>query len=232
MNILGENLMLTKENKYLSKLPFVLKTVFTVLLGIAFSILTYKVYLSCNGYNLMFVYRETLVSCFFAFLFLNVYIDYKVLYNFMFKHRYAIALILFVCLVAAKINLSSIGMYDVYVQPGSGSEFVEPIFGKPQAIRSDEWAVSTPRALTYQYCKGEKYNDIIMAAQTPNLQASGVLLSPAILAQPLYVGYLFLDVEYAVSFYWCGLFILTLMGSLELFYIISNKKPLYVVEWK
>ena len=47
-----------------------------------------------------------------------------------------------------RVNFSSIGMFDNYVQPGQGSEFVTPVYGETHSIRSDEWAVSTPRYLT------------------------------------------------------------------------------------
>ena len=214
---------------HLSKLPVFAKIIATVIVSLFFSFITYIVWSVCGRLNSMFFYRETLVILACAFLLLNIHIDYKWLYGFIFKHRYVLGFVLFVVLVAAKINLSSIGMYDAYIQPGSGSEFVEPIFGRSQPIRSDEWAVSTPRALTYQYCAGEKYNDIIMATQTPNLQASGIMLSPAMLAKPFYLGYLFLPIEYAVSFQWCSLFIVTLLASIELFNILSNKTPLFAV---
>lgn len=215
-----------KENQYISKLPKTFKILFTIIIAFIFTLLSRAVYQSCGELNFMLLYREILVLIFTAFALANIYINYKVFYSFIFKHRYAISAILFVVLVIAKINFSSIGMYDFYVQPGSGSEFVEPVFGHSQAIRSDEWAVSTPRILTYQYCYGEKYNDVVMASQTPNLQASGVLLSLAILAVPTKIGYLFLSAEYAVSFQWCSLFIITILAAIELFNILSDKKPL------
>lgn len=213
-----------------SKINNTVKFVLTFLIGMFFALASYKVYLSCAGnIGLMFCYREAFVGMFCVFALANVFIDYKVLYNFIFKYRYALAFIAFIVLVAAKINFSSIAMYNSYIQPGSGSEFINPIFGQPQPIRSDEWAVSTPRSLTYQYCAGEKYNDLIMATATNNLQASGILLSPAMLARPVSIGFLFLGPEYAVSFQWCATLMVTLLGAIELFYIVSNKKPLLAV---
>lgn len=221
--------MSIKQSKCLSKFSIAIKVSISIVVGVALCLLTNKVYLSCGGLNSLFFYREALVLFACSFVVINIYIDYKVLYKFLFKYRYAIAFLVFIILVVSKINFSSVGLYDAYVQPGSGSEFVNPIFGHSQPVRSDEWAISTPRALTYQYCVGEKYNDIIMATATPNLQASGIMLSPAMLAKPFYLGYLFLPAEYAVSFYWCSLFIVTALASVELFYIISNKNKLFAV---
>ncbi len=221
--------MSIKQIKYLSTLPKTIKVLVSVVVGMILCVLTYKNYLSCGGLNALFVYREALVLLACGFILINAYINYKTLYSFVFRYRYALAFFAFIILVASKINFSSIGLYDSYIQPGSGSEFVNPIFGHSQPVRSDEWAVSTPRALTYQYCAGEKYNDIIMAIQTPNLQASGIMLSPAMLAKPFCWGYLFLPVEYAVSFNWCSLLFVSLLAAVELFNIISNKNKLFSV---
>ena len=49
-------------------------------------------------------------------------------------------------------------MFDNYVQPGQGSEFVTPVYGETHSI-SDEWAVSTPEYLTAKY--GRAVNIII-----------------------------------------------------------------------
>ena len=218
--------MSIKQNQYFLKMPIVFKLILTILLGVAFFVLTYRVHLSCAQSNLMFIYREGLVCAFFAFLLLNVYIDYKKLYDFIFKYRYPIALTVFICLVAAKINLSSISLFDSYVQPGTGSEFVEPVFGQGRPIRSDEWAVSTPKSLTYQYCVGEKYNDIIMASQTLNIKTTGVAVSLSMVTKPFNVGFLFLPPEYAVSFYWCSLFITGILAGIEFFLIITKENRL------
>ena len=216
-------------NKCSSLVPIWAKVVLTVFFSLFLLLFSFKLYEICGARFHMFLHREALVLLLFAFILLNIFIDIKYLYSQIFKYRYLLAAVVLVLLVLAKINFSSIGIFNYYVQPSSGSDFTTPIFGTPRAIRSDEWAVSTPRALTYQFCKGEKYNDIIMATETPNLSTTGVSPTLAILGNIYRIGYLFLDADYAVSFYWCASFIVGFMASIELCYIITCKNKLISV---
>lgn len=174
----------------------------------------------------MLAYRLAFVSAFFAFLSLHIYIQIEKLYGFIFKYRILLAVIIFAVLVVAKINFSNIGAWDYHVQAGEGSEFVTPIFGIPRTIRSDEWGVSLPRTLSYQFCEGEKYNDIFMGALTPNLSTSRLYPSLSALATPFYWGYYLFGMEYGLSFYWCGMVLFTLLSANELLLIVSNQKKL------
>lgn len=97
----------------------------------------------------------------------------KKLCEFIFDKRFYLAVAMFLLLVVMRVNFSSIGMFDNYVQPGQGSEFVTPVYGEAHAIRSDEWAVSTPRYLTAKYTDYGKYNYIIMGKQTENIAQTG-----------------------------------------------------------
>lgn len=210
-------------------IPLAVKVIASIVLMIVFVLGSIKLYNICAPRNMLFLYREALMTAAFAFAMLNVFIRVDVLYSFIFKYRYAIGVLLIGVLVLAKINFSSIAMLDKYVQPGMGSEFISPIFGDERAIRSDEWAVSTPRALTYQYCAGEKYNDIIMATQTPNISASNISASLAILVKPFHIGYLFLNVEYASSLYWCSALVFSYLFVMEAFLVFTKNKPLMSV---
>lgn len=186
----------------------------------------YKVYAATWARPHMLVYRIVFITIFFAFLGLHIYLPIRKLYDFIFRHRFLITAIAFVLLVAAKINLSNISVWNYFVQPGEGSDFLGPIFGTSRAIRSDEWAVSLPRTLSYQFCAGEKYNDIIMGTLTPNLATSHLYPSLSALATPFHWGYYFLGMEYGLSFYWCGILLFTLLASNEFFLIISGRKRL------
>lgn len=85
-------------------------------------------------------------------------------------------------------------MFDNYVQPGQGSEFVTPVYGETHSIRSDEWAVSTPRYLTAKYTDYGKYNYIIMGKQTENIAQTGLYKSYSALAKPQTWGYYLLEI--------------------------------------
>ena len=59
--------MSIKQNQYFLKMPIVFKLILTILLGVAFFVLTYRVHLSCAQSNLMFIYREGLVCALYYF---------------------------------------------------------------------------------------------------------------------------------------------------------------------
>jgi len=197
----------------------------TALFACGFLFFGYIVYVKTQYRPQMLAYRLGLIGAVYSFALLNVWISPKKLYDFIFKYRIAISIAVFSVLILLKINFSSIGMFNSYVQPNSGNYFSSPIFGTARSIRSDEWAISTPRALTFQYCKTSKTNNIIMGAETPNLIASGIQLSLSMLSRPLKIGY-FVSSDFGLSFYWCGTLLLSIIAGIEFFMIISNGKKL------
>lgn len=214
---------LRREERRRKKL---VQSVLTVLLMLVYLAGVFVVYRATATRPHMLMYRLAIVTVVAAFAAMHIFVDIKKIYNFIFQHRFLLAAIAFVILVLAKINFSNIANWNAYVQPGEGSDFITPVFGKARSIRSDEWAVSTPRAFTYQYCAGEKYNSIIMGTLTPNQVTSHISLSLSALATPFYWGYLFLDAEHGLSFYWCGYLLVMLLASNEFFLIITDRKKL------
>ena len=76
-------------------------------------------------------------------------------------------------------------MWDFYIEPGKGSQYIHPIFGNPRAIRSDEWMVNVPRMMSGYFASNYgKYNDIVMAAKFSNLSSSGFFRDYGALAVP------------------------------------------------
>lgn len=76
----------------------------------------------------LFLNRIMLILFFFAFLILHIFIDYKKIYDFIFRHRVALTILLILFFVINKYHFSSITQFDGFVQPGTGSEYIEPIF--------------------------------------------------------------------------------------------------------
>ena len=181
---------------------------------------------SLTEFSMMSVYRTAFLFCILFFISIHFILKIPVLYDNIFRYRYVIAVLVFLLLVAFKINFSSVGMYDQYIQPGYGSEFTTPVFGKPRGIRSDEWVVGTPVQLAAQYGNEPygRYNDIVRGTETENMPF-GMNINLAALAFPLNVFYL-LGVEYGVSARWVGVLIITIMVTFELMYIISRKNRL------
>jgi len=180
-------------------------------------------------FSAMSIYRICFLFVFFAFLMIHFIVNISVLYNVIFRYRYVIAGLIFVLLVANKINFSSVGMFNNNIQPNYNSEFSTPIFGTPRAIRSDEWVVSTPNRLSAQYPPSPYglYNDIARGAETENVPLRAYV-GYATLANPLNFG-LLLGPEYGESVWWCGTLILAFMISLEMMYIVSKKNRVLAV---
>lgn len=174
----------------------------------------------------MFLHRITLLILLAAFLGLHCFIDIKKLYQWIFQKRVWIALGLFVFLVWNKYNFSSIGQFDLYVQQGEGSEYIEPVVGKSRAIRSDEWMLSVPRFLSAEYSDYGKYNELVRAEKTTNLSASGLYRSYSSLAQPADWGFYLFGSEYGLAFRWCFKMVFGFLFSYELCLILSRRKKL------
>ena len=181
---------------------------------------------SLTSFSMMSVYRIVLLFCILFFILIHFIVKVPVLYDNIFKYRYVIAVLVFLTLVAGKINFSSVGMYDYIIQPGQGSEFTTPIFGRPGEIRSDEWIIATPIKLAAQYDPDPygRYNYIVRGTETENMPF-GMNINISALAFPLNLFFL-LGAEYGISAQWVGTLIISFMVTFELMYIISGKKRL------
>ncbi|MCL2424859.1 MAG: YfhO family protein [Oscillospiraceae bacterium] len=180
-----------------------------------------------ESYTLRSMYRSIFVFFPILFFIIHFIVNIRVFYNFLFKYRYAFAVILFLLLVIGRVHFSSVGMYAFHIQPGYGTELTMPIFGNPNAIRSDEWAVTTPIQLAAQHGPEPygRYNFIARGAATENMPF-GLTFNLATLAFPLSIFYL-IGVEYGFSARWVGMLIMTFMVTFEFMYIISGKKRLF-----
>jgi hypothetical protein len=171
-------------------------------------------------------YRIASVLLLFTFICLNIWCPLRKLYDFIFKYRLAIVVVLFVLLVANGIHYSSVGMYDTYVQTGMGSGYNEPIWGQAQGIRSDEWLVSLPRRLAVAFAGAGDTNYIPMAMEMGNLTSTGIELGWGALAKPYEWGYLTGNSEFGISFYWNFLLLFTVFFSFEMCLILTKGKKL------
>ena len=174
----------------------------------------------------MLFHRVTLVVLLFVFLGLHCFVDIKKMYDWIFRKRVWIAIGFFVFMVLNKYNYSSMEQWDVYVQPGEGSQYAESVFGEPRAIRSDEWMVSLPRLMSGEFSDYGKYNEIVRATKSSNLSASGLYCNYSALAQPANWGFYLFGTEYGVSFLWNFNMIFGFLFSFELCYILSKNNRL------
>lgn len=163
------------------------------------------------------------------FISLHIFFDYKKIWNFMYRKRYLIGIILFCYIVFMGYNGSSIYAYNEVIEPAYSVEDSVPILGNYRSIRSDEYLVDTPALLSqYNHNKNfETVNDALMARETtvymfPQLPTKNI----SILTNPRLVGFLFLDVEQAYSFYWYLPYFMLFFGLFELFMILTKKNKM------
>lgn len=158
----------------------------------------------------------------------NIFYDYKKIWNFIFKYRYIIGILLFALLVACGVHTSSSGIYDSVIQPNHSNDLSKPFWGQIRPIRSDEFLAMTPAELS-QALLGE-FNDI-----NPNIMGgnTSVLLFPkcatlsiSVLANPYLLGFLFLDVVRGFSFYSLLQYFLAFFAVFEFLLILTKNNKI------
>lgn len=158
----------------------------------------------------------------YAFVGSCIAFDRRAIFDFIFKHRWQVALGVFALLVLMKINFSSVGAYDYFVQHDLRTDTTLPIFGIPRSIRSDEWLVYVPRVFTSDFEGFGKFNYILRATENYSISANGLKLGLSALCSPMTWGYYLFGAEYGLSFYWSFLMVMSFMASYEFSLIITR----------
>lgn len=156
-----------------------------------------------GGFALLFFYKERTIA-------------------FLYKYRFLIAGLIFVFSVCIQLHGSSLGIWETFLY----GDIHDTLIGLARAIRSDEWAVTTPQVLS-QYFNGsgfEYYSDLLRGITTEVFLVCGLpVMDIAIIFRPFMIGYLFLPAGFGLSFYWCGRTICLLLCSFEFGMVITNK---------
>lgn len=144
--------------------------------------------------------------------------------SFVFKHRFLLCAIVLAILVGFGISGSSIGMWSAY----TGEDQSGLLAGIPRAIRSDEWLVSTPMALSqYEDTTGpfQYFSNVVRGTSTDVFLEYGLpVLDIVEVFRPFHWGYLFLPPAQGLSFYWCGRLIALFIISFEFGRLITEDK--------
>lgn len=152
--------------------------------------------------------------------------------NYIYKYRYICFVFIILYLLIMNYNTSNINAYDSYIQPNLSNEKYQPIFGKTQSIRSDEWGVSTPTKISQSIntINFSKTNDILMG------KSNIVSLYPKLatktyfnVASPSLIGYLLLPVDRGLSFDNFFEWVLLIFVTFDFCMIITNNKKKYSV---
>lgn len=173
----------------------------------------------------MFWLRFELLLAVFLFVALHAVLDVRNMYRFIFKYRWLFGIVVITFMTVNQLHGDSIYMYDTYVQQGSGSEMIEPLFGRARAIRSDEWLVNTSRILSSRFLENPyaAYNDVIRATNTINPTYVGFA---SIGHDFLSIFYRFFGIAYGFCFVWNARIVLSFLFTFELFLIITKQKKL------
>lgn len=164
------------------------------------------------------------------FMLLHLIVPIKKIYDFIYDKRFVLALVVFIYIVFMGYSGSSIGVYQYAIQPEDNSLYYTPILGNARPIRSDEWNVNTPIAVSQAIDEDSQfayYNDNLRGVLTEMFSvASSPVADILILAKPFFVGFLLFGAEHGLAFLWYGKVIALMLISFELCMLISNKKKL------
>ena len=212
--------IMTENKKLIFKLGIAF--ILCIAVSIALEIAIFK-----NMYQNMTFDRCLIISCVLYFISIHFIIPLKKLYDFIYRKRYIIAVILLLAIVILGYSGSSINMYDIYIA-SDGSDNTE-VLGKSRSIRSDEWAVNTPLSFS-QNMDNDKilpYNSSIVRGTDTDMFT--VIHAPVLdivtIGKPFTIGYLFGN-TIGLSFWWYGRLIALMLVSFEFCMIITNKKKL------
>lgn len=142
----------------------------------------------------------------------------------LFPHRWSLGLLIFILVVILKLSGSSIGMWDVYV-PDASSADNGVLLGVNRPIRSDEWCIFTPMALSQYHSGFNVKNSILRGGETDVFMIYGQPVRDwSIIFRPFQIGYLFMDPGKGLAFYWYGKLIALLLISFEFGMLLTKGK--------
>ena len=143
---------------------------------------------------------------------------------FLYKYRYAIAIILFIVCVVFEINGSSIGQWNVFVRTGMQDN---ELFGKSRRGRADEWATFTPMMFSQKFDGFHWFSNILCGGNTDVFLIYALpVLNIMQIFRPFQIGFLFLSVSRGLSFFWISRIIFLFLISFEFGMLVSNKNKM------
>lgn len=147
--------------------------------------------------------------------------------EFVYHWRFLLAAAVLALCVIFDISGSSIHMWSEYLDSSSDGR----LLGAARALRSDEWALNTPFAVSQ--CSDiagnafSYFSDIVRGTSTNMFIVYGQpVLDFAELFRPFHWGYLLFGAGRGLSFFWCARQIALLLVSFELEMLLTGQKRL------
>lgn len=163
-------------------------------------------------------------SFIFSFIGFHITFGIKNLYDFIIEHRYKIAIICVIVFTLLGYSGSSNGVLTNWFFEKEKSNV---LFGANRSIRSDEYGLETPLAVSQKYNNYKYTNDSLRGADTDVFSIVHAPIKDILSLGKLYnLGYFLLSTEMALAFYWNLRFFGLILISYELFSIITNKNKL------
>lgn len=193
--------------------------------------------LQIQGYSNLGLIRELLSLKLFMtgliiFLISYMTICYLIKYSYrvgnsIYKQRYLIAGLILLLLIVFKINSSSIGIWVNYLPNSSDSGL---LMGINRGVRSDEWALNTPMAISQSLNPKvffPYFGDIFRGVKTDMFIVYGQpVFDVAVIFRLFNLGYLFFGIERGLSFFWFGRLIALIMVSFEFLQLLTKRNKL------
>jgi len=150
----------------------------------------------------------------------------KPILHFLDRHRYAVALLIFLICIAFSISGSSIACWYGYLHGIKTKEELQAagvLLGIPRVMRADEYGIFTPFNISQQFNSYSAVSGIIRGDATDVTTLYG---QPAwalvTLFRPFYLGYLLFGSAKGLSFYWIGRLLALFLVSYECAKIYSG----------
>jgi len=163
----------------------------------------------------------------FIVLFILSFLVFRVLYDenlreksldFIYKYRYYLSIAIIAVCVIFQIHGSSINELNIF---GVNHKL---LLGVSRFIRSDEYLVNTLFGFSQYHNNFAYFSDIVRATPTDMFIIYGqAVLDIAVIFRPFYIGYLFLNQEMGLSFFWVSRLVVLALVSFEMGMLITNR---------
>ena len=177
--------------------------------------------------NRFSMHRFILELAFSFYMFSHLLFPLQKMYEFIYKYRYMLGILLFLFLVLFQFNGSSVSFYNELIEPNYPVENGNVLFGKQREVRSDEWAGTTPSFLSQLTEKNNlsPVNKTMMGGINKNISLFPGMPNNgyAALLSPKKLGFLFLPPGNAYSWYWYIEYFLTFFATFEFMMILTKK---------
>ena len=170
--------------------------------------------------------RVIFVMVIIYFIGLNFILDRKKLYDFIYKKRFLLAIIILIIFMILGYHGTSLSYWDNYIQPDYTKQSYRPFWGKAQPIRSDEWAATSPVDLSQSMLKNpfSSTNNLVRGTDTKvTFITKSPILGLSILVNPFKAMFCIFGNTIGMSFFWFARLISLLLVTFEFIMLFTNK---------